>query len=88
MQGMFTRMVQTGYFPYMAEAEGHDELISTRTAKINAAIKDFKKVIDQGINPNVYKHEILSAHGLSENLLTEAECNKIMREVERYANGR
>lgn len=86
MQGMFTRMIQTGYFPYMAEAEGHDELISTRTAKINAVIKDFKSLIDKRVDPNLYKYEILASHGLSEQLLTDAECTKIKREVEKYAN--
>lgn len=86
MQGMFTRMIQTGYFPYMAEAEGHDELISTRTAKINAVIKDFKSLIDKRVDPNLYKYEILASHGLSEQLLTDAECAKIKREVEKYAN--
>lgn len=86
MQGMFTRMIQTGYFPYMAEAEGHDELISTRTASVNAVIKDFKSLIDKRVDPNLYKYEILASHGLSEQLLTDAECAKIKREVEKYAN--
>lgn len=86
MQGMFTRMIQTGYFPYMAEASGHDELVSTRTAKINAVIKDFKSLIDKRVDPNLYKYEILASHGLSEQLLTDAECAKIKREVEKYAN--
>lgn len=31
-----------GYFCYMAEAEGHDEMISTRAAKVNAIIKDLR----------------------------------------------
>lgn len=86
MQGMFTRMIQTGYFPYMAEAEGHDELISMRTASVNAVIKDFKSLIDKRVDPNLYKYEILASHGLSEQLLTDAECAKIKREVEKYAN--
>lgn len=74
-------MINSGYFMYMAEAEGHDELISTKTAKINAAIKDFKKLKRQGEDPNEYIYEVLTNHGLSQNLLTDAECAKIMREV-------
>lgn len=30
------------YFLYMAEAEGHDDLVNTRRAKLNAIGKDLK----------------------------------------------
>ena len=30
------------YFLYMAEAEGHDELVDTRQAKLNAVGKDLR----------------------------------------------
>ena len=82
---MFNRMVNSGYFMYMAEAEGHSELVSTRAAKINAIIKDFKSLIDRGLNPNEYIYEVLTSHGLNENLLTEAEIEKINRVVNDYA---
>lgn len=81
---MFNRMVNSGYFMYMAEQEGLDELISTRTAKINAIIKDFKSLIDRGLNPNEYIYEVLTSHGLNENLLTETEIEKINRVVNDY----
>lgn len=32
------------YFLYMAEAEGHDELVDTRLAKLNAIGKDLKNM--------------------------------------------
>lgn len=79
---MFKEMVNSGYFMYMAEAEGMDNLVTTKAAKINAAIKDFKSLIRQGKNPNEYIYEVLHSHGLNENLLTDAECQKIMRAVD------
>lgn len=69
---------------FAMEAEGYDDLISTRTAKINAAIKDFKYIKENGGNPNEYIYEVLADHGLSENLLTDAECERIMGEVNGY----
>ena len=73
----FNDAVKSGFVPYMLEASGRDDLISTRTAKINAIIKDFKYIVSQGGNPNEYIHEVLAKHGLNENLLTEAEIRKI-----------
>ena len=81
---MFKNMVDSGYFMYMAEAEGKDSLVNTRTARINAAIKDFKSLVRQGKNPNYYIDSVLASHGFSESELTDAECNKIMRAI----NGR
>lgn len=74
---MFREMVESGYFMYMAEAGGHDNLVNTKEARINAAIKDFQKLYNQGYNPNEYIYEVLTAHGLSENLLTEKEIQRI-----------
>ena len=79
---MFKNMVDSGYFMYMAEAEGKDSLVNIRTAKVNAAIKDFKSLKRQGKNPNFYIDSVLASHGLSENMLTDAECRKIMRAVD------
>lgn len=78
---MFKEGIKSGYFMYMAEAEGMDSLVSTRTAKINASIKDFKSLVRQGKNPNYYIDSVLESHGLSEDMLTDAECNKIMRAI-------
>lgn len=74
---MFGEMVKSGYFMYMAEASGMDNLVSTRTAKINAVIKDFKSLVSRGVNPNDYIEEVLARHGLTEDMLTEKEIGKI-----------
>lgn len=74
---IFNDMVKSGYFMYMAEAEGCTGLVSTRTSKINAIIKDFKYLVSCGYNPNEYIHEVLAKYGLNENLLTDAEIRKI-----------
>lgn len=73
----FNEAVNSGFVPYILEANGRDDLISTRTARINAAIKDFKSLVRQGYNPNEYIHEVLAKHGLNENSLTETEIRKI-----------
>ena len=38
--GFFNDAVKSGFFMYMAEAEGQDDLVNTRQAKINAVIRD------------------------------------------------
>lgn len=81
---MFKEMVDSGYFMYMAEASGMDSLISTRTAKINASIKDFKYIISQNQNPNDYIEEVLANHGLTEEMLTDAECERINKACNGY----
>jgi len=80
---MFNDMVKSGYFMYMAEAEGLDGLVNSRSAKINASIKDFKYIVNQGGNPNDYIQEVLARHGLTESELTDRECERIMG----YVNG-
>ena len=65
--------VRSGYFMYMNEAE--------RTDKINDIIRDFKSIVNRGDNPNNYIYDVLHRHGLSEALLTDAECERIMREI-------
>lgn len=75
---LFNDMVKSGYFMYMAEAEGKTNLINTRTAKINAIIKDFKYIVQQGKDPNLYIDDVLAGYGLTEDMLTEKECERIM----------
>ena len=58
-------------------AYGANTDVNTKTARINAAIKDFQKLYRDGYNPNEYVHEVLSAHNLSEDLLTEKEIRRI-----------
>ena len=79
---MFKEMVNSGYFMYMAEAEGYHDLVNTRTAAINSIIKDFKYIINSGVeNPNNYKNQIFAKYGLTEEMLTDAECQKIMNAI-------
>lgn len=73
----FKDMVDSGYFMYMAEAEGHDELVNTRTAKINAVIKDLKYVVSCGENPYNHLDRILFSHNLCEEMLSDEECQRI-----------
>ena len=80
----FNDMVNSGYFMYMAEQEGKTNLISTRTAKINAIIKDLKYIRNKVSNPNDYIEEVLSKYGLTEDMLTDSECRKINESVNRY----
>ena len=74
----FHEAVNSGFAMYAAEAAGRDDLITTRTAKINASIKDFKYLVKQGKNPNDYISAVLAKHGLKEEELTDRECEKIM----------
>jgi len=75
----FHEAVNSGFAMYAAEAAGRDDLVSTRTAKINSSIKDFKYLVKQGKNPNDYISIVLAKHGLKEEDLTDKECEKIMR---------
>ena len=79
----FHEAVNSGFAMYAAEAAGRDDLITTRTAKINASIKDFKYLVKQRKNPNDYISIVLAKHGLKEEELTDRECEKIMG----YVNG-
>lgn len=71
------------YFLYMAEKEGHDELISTRTARINATIEDFVLMAKNGynINNDNIQAAILNDHNIDN--ITTKEINYITREVEK-----
>lgn len=64
---------------FMAEANGMDNLVTTRTARINAIINDIKKYIKQGkdINDTMLQKNICRQHGLSLNDLTQKEIRYI-----------
>ena len=79
----FKEATSTGFIPYILEAEGYDNLCTTRNAKINASIKDVKQLVKQGKNPNDYIDIVLTKHGLKEENLTDKECEKIMRCINR-----
>lgn len=74
----FNESINSGLLPYLLEEGGYDFLVTTRATKINAIIKDFKNIVRQGKNPNDYIATILAKHGLTEDMLTERECEKIM----------
>ena len=71
------------YFLYMAEADGITSIVQTRTAKINAAVKDFKKSLRNGYNiddPDI-QNKILSKYDLSVDDLTNSERRYIISHV-------
>ena len=71
------------YFLYMAEASGMDNLVTTRTARINAAIKDFIMMAKAGynINDDDIQAAILGDYEIGD--ITEKEADYIARKVER-----
>lgn len=44
----FNDMIKSGYFPFMAEAGGYDNLVNTREARVNAAMKEFEGALRRG----------------------------------------
>ena len=68
---------------FMAEANGMDNLVTTRTARINVVINDLKKYIKQGkdINDTILQENICSQHGLSLNDLTQKEIRYIEKMI-------
>lgn len=68
------------YFLYMNEAEGTG-LVDTRTARIEAAIKDFIMMVKAGhdINDNDIQAAILEDHNIGD--VTKHECEYIARKV-------
>lgn len=77
----FHEAVNSGFAMYLFESAGRDDLVSSRTAKINASIKDFKYLVKQGKNPNDYISIVLAKHGLKEDELTLNEIRKIERAI-------
>ena len=77
----FHEAVNSGFAMYLFESAGRDDLVSSRTAKINASIKDFKYLVKQGKNPNDYISIVLTKHGLKEDELTLNEIHKIERAI-------
>lgn len=45
-------MMNIPYFLYIAEKEGITEVVNTRQARINAIIRDYAALAEQGININ------------------------------------
>lgn len=76
----FSNMIDSGYFMYMAEASGMDNLVNTREAKINAVIKDLKQYDYQTLAtaPDTILNYVCDCHNI---IPTDKEITKIEREI-------
>ena len=76
-------MFGTPYGLYMMESAGMDNMVTTKTAKINAAINDFVTYARKDYDINDMQEEILAKHGLNLDTLSAKDKARIKREVER-----
>lgn len=77
------KMFNTPYGLYMMEAEGMDNMVTTKEARINASIKDFVSYARRNYDINDMQEAIFAKHGLSLDTLSARDKAKIKREVER-----
>ena len=80
MNNFFSNAVKSGYFMYMAEAEGLDNLVSTRQAKLNAVVKDARRQAREIGAASVNLYEICANHNLDSLSFDE------MQYIEQQAN--
>jgi hypothetical protein len=76
-------MFNTPYGLYMMESEGMDNMVTTKTARINASIKDFVSLAKRGYDINEIQEAVFDKHNLSLDDLSAKDKAKIKREVER-----
>lgn len=69
--------VNDPFFLYMAEAEGCDHLVNTRTARINAMINEIKSMRVPSMTESEF-YAIAAKHHLTD--MTEYEYDKIVRD--------
>ena len=69
------------YFLYMAEKEGVTEVVNTRQARLNAIIRDYIALAEQGININDMEVQNYLAQKYDLEDLTAAEQHEIARAV-------
>lgn len=69
------------YFLYMAEQEGVTEVVNTRQARLNAIIRDYVALAEQGININDMEVQNYLAQKYDLEDLTAAEKHEIARAV-------
>ena len=69
------------YFLYMAEAEGVTEVVNTRQARLNAIIRDYIALAEQGININDMEVQNYLAQKYDLEDLSAAEKHEIARAV-------
>lgn len=74
-------MMNIPYFLYMAEAEGVTEVVNTRQARLNAIIRDYIALAEQGININDMEVQNYLAQKYDLEDLTAAEKHEIARAV-------
>lgn len=67
----FSDMLNSGYFLYMAEADGLDDIVTTRQARINAAKREFVDELRSTYDDvnNIFQR-VLRNHNLTEADLT------------------
>lgn len=70
-------MMNLPYFLYMAESEGMTGIVNTRQARLNAIIRDYAALAEQGININdmEVQNYLNQKYGLED--LTAAEKHEI-----------
>ena len=69
------------YFLYMAETEGITEVVNTRQARLNAIIRDYAALAEQGININDMEVQNYLNQKYDLEDLTAAEKHEIARAV-------
>ena len=69
------------YFLYMAEKEGITEVVNTRQARLNAIIRDYIALAEQGININDMEVQNYLAQKYDLEDLTAAEKHEIATRV-------
>ena len=74
-------MMNIPYFLYMAEAEGVTEVVNTRQARLNAVIRDYIALAQQGININDMEVQNYLNQKYDLEDLTAAEQHEIARAV-------
>ena len=75
-------MMNLPYFLYMAESEGMTGIVNTRQARINAIIRDYIALAEQGININDMEVQNYLNQKYDLEDLTAAEKHEIARQVE------
>lgn len=76
-------MFNTPYGLYMMESAGMDNMVTTKTARINASINDFVSLAQRGYDINDIQETVFSRHNLSLDDLSARDKSRIKREVER-----
>ena len=75
-------MMNLPYFLYMAETEGMTGVVNTRQARLNAIIRDYVALAEQGININDMEVQNYLNQKYDLEDLTAAEKHEIARQVE------